>query len=198
MVEEIALHIGVHKTASTHLQELIWRNNSLLSEYGIRFYRPVEMRKKVTPNICGVANNNESSKTKLKEAINEIIFQNNFKRIILADENFIGDTRGIYINGSIYPNVVERLKVIRDYLPAEEVKQIYVCFRDYGEYIPSSYCEFIRHNNFVEFGKYVEKFDYSISYWLRLVTEIGDFFPDSSIYVWNYAKYREIEEKISE
>ncbi len=197
MVEEIALHLGVHKTASTHLQQLIWKNNPLLAKYGVRFYRPVEMRKTVTPNIRRVLlNKNDKSKVDLQKAISEITSQDNFKRAILADENFIGDTQGIYKQGAIYPDALKRLKVIQEFIEPEKTKQIFICLRDYSEYIPSAYCEYIRHSDFVEFDTYIDKFEYSIDHWLKIVSEIMEIFPLSDICIWEYRKYREIEEKI--
>ena len=192
MTHDIALHLGVHKTASTHLQNLFAQNYPLLIKRGIYFFGPNEIRQSITMLSNKLSGGNHAiSQNDLTSAIDQLPLGPNAKRVIISDENLIGSPRDIFSSGTIYPNALNQLKTFGNSLSHKIVKNIFVCLRSYDQYIPSSYCEMIRHYDYCTFNEYVQNFDHKRHYWIELIDSVHSVFTDANIFVWEFASYNE-------
>lgn len=142
---EYFLHLGLHKTATTALQEFLFRSQSHLLAKDVRYIPLKRMRAEVTPLFC---NADKGARRKLIDLLNQ--FPN--QKVLLSDENIIGNPGDIQ-TGALYPYAANRvLSFCEEVAPAKVT--LFLTLRDPSSFITSMYCEFIRHNSFVSFDEY--------------------------------------------
>lgn len=161
-INEVILHLGVHKTATTHFQSRLNNSKEELANRNVGYLSLNETRQLITSRI-----NNAAIDPKQLE------FSFDRKKIIIiSDENLIGGTEKIR-DKLIYPDVENRLKYLVDVLPAQ-ISAVHITIRDPEAYLISRYCEYLRHYSFLSAFEYFDSFDIRSFSWLPLVNKIKD------------------------
>lgn len=148
--QEYFLHLGLHKTATTALQEFLQKNSANLLHHDVRFIPLQRMRADVTPLLATVDKARRSKLFALLES-----FPN--KRILLSDENILGNP-GDIMSGALYPFARNRVETFCEEAGSRPV-HLFLTLREPGAFLTSMYCEFIRHNEFLPFEEYIAQFD---------------------------------------
>lgn len=148
--QEFFLHLGLHKTATTALQEFLQKNLTNLLHHDVRYIPLQRMRADVTPLLSTV---DKAKRTKLFSLLES--FPN--KRILLSDENILG-TPGDILSGALYPYARNRVETFCEEAGDRPVT-LFLTLREPGAFLTSMYCEFIRHNEFLTFAEYISSFD---------------------------------------
>lgn len=161
-MKNLILHLGVHKTATTHFQSRLYNSQHILSNLNIGYLGLDETRKCITSKIL--------REFIIEDKLEEIIADN--KILLLSDENIIGGTEKIKSN-LIYPNVNDRLSFLLEKLPVE-LDNLHITIRDPEAYLISRYCEYLRHNRFISITEYVDSFELLNFSWLPLIKSIED------------------------
>lgn len=181
----IALHLGVHKTATTYIQSRLSNSREILKENGIAYIPLEETRNLITAKIS-----DESEPQKLLESLRPYM---EYDRLILSDENIIGGTNKPKRN-KIYPNARMRVGRILTAFLGYDI-EIYITLRNYVDYFVSRYAESLRHFPFMDFDSYHREIDFSTVSWLQLIdsvrsagatkltiTDFGELFRDEQAY----------------
>ncbi len=162
--KKLILHVGLHKTGTTAIQQFLERRVPWLHDHGALYIPLSQMRTDVTDLI----NNIEEWK---REAFQRFVGAQRAPAIILSDENIVGDSNDI-LSGQFYPWLAARLESIFT-VPKPVKVELYIVIRELSKLLPSIYAEHIRHNDFVTFAAYCARFPLSeFSYfkhfaWLR-------------------------------
>lgn len=183
----IALHLGVHKTATTYLQSRLYKSTKVLSENGIAHIPLTRLRDSVTSKL----DNDHFSSTEMLNIIKPYL---GCERLILSDENFIGGVFKPKTN-LIYEGATRRLTKLLSLLSEFQV-EIFITLRNYPEYFVSRYTESLRHFKFFNFEQYYKNIDFESVTWMDViksieeagaeditVSDFGDIFADEKEYI---------------
>ncbi|WP_162619623.1 hypothetical protein [Salinicola peritrichatus] len=191
VVEEtpiIALHLGVHKTATTHIQSKLWNSRRTLTENKINYIKLSELRKNVTSRL----HNEDFGK---KDILDFLLPYMNCNRLIISDENIIGGTNAPR-KQLLYPRAKYKIKKIVDALKGYEV-EVYITLREFSEYLISRYSESLRHYKFCLFEEYLEDIEFQNISWLPLLEDVSSIgckkiYINDFEFVLNEKKYFEL------
>jgi len=88
----IALHIGAHKTATTHLQRSLSKSADQLHEAGVRYYGPplFRMPGRSIPALFGLKGDRPDQATRRTPADQLELMRKNAGRLVFSEENYIG------------------------------------------------------------------------------------------------------------
>lgn len=156
----IILHLGVHKTATTHFQSRLYNSKKILLNNGVGYLGLDATRKAITSRLY--------DKIEISDEL-KFLYEST-DRIIISDENIIGGTEKI-TNNLIYPDVANRLKLLKSQIRNRGI-QPHITIRDPEAYLISRYCEYLRHFRFISIGQYFDSFDLSGFTWLPLLSMI--------------------------
>jgi hypothetical protein len=159
----IRLHLGVHKTATTHIQSRLYNSRELLKQQGISYIGLNEVRQRVTSKL----NEDRFGADDITEALQPFM---NYDYLLLSDENIIGGTNKPKSN-SFYPDARQRLEKLLRALTGHEI-WVYLSIRSYIPYFISRYAESLRHFRFHDFDRYYEQVDFEAISWKDLIADI--------------------------
>ncbi|RUR42393.1 hypothetical protein [Vreelandella populi] len=159
-MKKIILHLGVHKTATTHFQSRLYNSVNQLKDAGVGYLGLNETRKHITSKING--------DFKIGGDLEKLFTDNN--TVIISDENIIGGTEKIS-SELIYPEVEQRLSFLLGKLPIS-IGEVHITIRDPEAYLISRYCEYLRHYKFLSSSEYFDSFNLKAFSWLPLIRQI--------------------------
>jgi len=188
---KINIHVGAHKTATTYIQKVLRANRETLSRHGIKYIPMQNIRKNLTRKILAYKYRGESRSSTvigIREYIGEK-FTENYRTLVISDENLIGSCREIHIRSDLYPGAADRLQLLAEALHTYDIN-VFICVREYVDFFPSAYSEYLRHNDFIRFEKFLGGIDPKREYWARVVNNIAGVFGVSKTHVWRYEDFR--------
>lgn len=161
--QKIILHLGVHKTATTHIQQRLYNSIDILNKYNIGYIGLNEIRKIITSKLG-------SNNLPKKEILHSLKAHGEYQTLIISDENILGGTDKP-LNNMFYPDVIERLKQVLSLFEGKELV-VYITLRNYVDYYISRYAESLRHFGYLDFDKYYEDLDFASVGWIDLIEQI--------------------------
>ena len=191
IIKRINLHLGAHKTATTYIQKVLRVNKDRLLSHGIKYIPMQNVRRNITKAIR-VYRNRGVGRTKTVTDIRDFInerFPEDCHTLVLSEENLVGNCREIYFKADLYPDAEERLRLLAEALPACEIN-VFFSVRQYVDFLPSAYCEFLRHNDFITFEEFIGRLDLDGEFWVRAVNAIVSVFGRENVHVWPYGRFR--------
>lgn len=189
----VALHIGAHKTATTHLQRSIVMQKEALIKAGLRFYGPESLRgpKKGLADIFGLETfKRPTHPTRSREEQREFMFKDGH-RLILSDENFIGvlhNKRGNML-APLYPMADERVQDLAEAIGVGPV-DVMIGLRSPATFLTSAYGQLLMGGQLNSFDDYIAKNPLSQVYWPGLVARLRQCAGVGRIVVWQFEEYR--------
>lgn len=128
------LHIGAHKTATTHLQATLIKHREQLTEAGVQFERPNHIRSLIGSGRRAAAQSRIFPSVRAGLAVQRLARIDAGKdRLVLSDENSLGQCIEIYDRERLYPTVRHRMKIWRR-LAAQRDTTIYLSIRNYADF----------------------------------------------------------------
>jgi hypothetical protein len=121
----VSLHIGAHKTASTHLQKTFEHNVDLLSEHGIGWLGPVQLRREGKP-----------LSRRLKAGFADILPE--ARRLVISEENLMGLQFSQVGSELLYPQAERRAGKLFDRMGGADVT-VFLSVRDPAPWLASLY-----------------------------------------------------------
>ncbi len=194
----IALHIGAHKTASSHLQNVLYRNREMLSGEGVRVYGPGYLRMPGRNLAAMFGLSWSESPSPRRSPQDQIKFlSKGRKRLVFSEENFVGnliDSRGRTTH-PLYPSGPARVAELVEKLAPLDVR-LFVALRNPASFMASTYSQalfggaylgpraFRNRNNWqdIDWAAYVAA--------LRAIPGLGD------MYVWRQEDYEQSQRMI--
>jgi len=138
------LHIGAHKTATTHLQATLIKHRDLLAEAGVQFERPDVVRavigsgRRVAVQMGPIPSFRRAGASRRLAALDQ-----GWDRLVISDENSLGLCPELFQRELLYPTAFRRLTIWRR-LAAQRETMVYVCVRNYAAFFSSAYVQTIR------------------------------------------------------
>jgi len=193
MDRKVILHLGAHKTATTYLQNTLWKNKSKLTENKIAYIPLNLMRSGITACIV----KNDSTPQQFYDLVKSNLELNDYETLIISDENIIGGINDILTNKSIAPKIKLRLDKIVQAFGKDHSIFCYFAVREYASYYASIYCECLRHlNRYETFDTFIEGFDYLQFSWLNIINEFTNFIDADKINIYSFEYFIENEQTI--
>ncbi len=152
MMTPILLHIGVHKTATTTMQQFFRTQSDILSAHRVEYIPLERMRKHFTPLIVRAALEKEA-----RAALSLALIERTETTLILSDENVSGLAREVLQN-QLYHHAEARVRAVIEAATPRPV-ELFLTIRDPADFLVSLYCEYLRHNPFITFERYTRVID---------------------------------------
>lgn len=173
------LHLGVHKTATTHLQLSLEAIRVQLARQGVD-YIPLDRLRAATAYHLDWAKRFKA--LKFKRAVNSLSV--GLRTMILSEENWLGHPHE-GCRFPPYPRAEERLKTIAK---LGGNFSVFLAVRDPGQFVPSIYSQALRHHpEKVLHRRTHDAWLEGGSPWSDLVERISRIFPN--VTVWRYEDY---------
>jgi hypothetical protein len=186
---ELHLHIGAHKTATTHLQDILAANRTYLLDRGILYLPRILVRQM---GLVQAVNSNYLKAEKapaLAPSLEKIIRlqKPGTKRLIVSEENILGGC--IDLLDCLYPTINERL-LPWSTIPNQDNITLYISIRNHVDILPSAYSQALRDGSkTLRFDVYLNKWLHDKPSWHTLINEMRSVFPLAKIVVWTFEKY---------
>ena len=175
---KLHLHLGAHKTATTHFQNVLMDNNDKYPD-GYQYIPMEDFRANVTPFIG-------SRIDQCKPYLNEIQ-RSSPDVLIVSEENIAGEAKDIFNYHYLYSRLEARLGNLSEAMDKFDDVEIWFSIRSMDEFLPSMYCEYLKYWKFKPFKK-VFCGDYEQS-WVPVVKAITKCFPHAKINIVQYENY---------
>lgn len=191
------IHLGAHKTATTHFQRVLEARRPDLRQDGIHAltpstFRPIwterekryrRWRRLITAGVpVGAAGT--------KSFLREIGAPNRpGGRIVLSEENIIGDTRH-GLGAVLYPDLSWRVGLLRSSLGGNAQVRLFFSIRNLATFLPSIYAEALRFFAFdAPFETVAAAALAQPPRWTDVVARLRTAWPEASVSVWRYEDY---------
>jgi len=186
---ELRFHIGAHKTATTHLQDILAANRTYLLGNNILylprlFVRQMKLIQAVNNNY-GNGGKRETQATSLETLIR--LETKHAKRIVVSEENILGGC--VDLLDCLYPKANKRLLPLSA-IANRKYATIYISIRDHANILPSAFSETLRDGSTtLPFEAYRKKWLDDKPSWHVLVKEVRSLFSLATLVVWTFEKY---------
>jgi len=173
------LHIGAHKTATTHLQNLLEETSEQYS-HKTTFLPNSLVREKMI--FAGNDLKNEDFQNYCHR-----LSSSGAEHLIISDENICGHTYHIFKEEQLYQHLKRRLHSLAFLTDMFETINIWLTIRNPLTFMPSIYCEALRWGKFRTFNEvYRGRHQQS---WLPVIDNICTVFKEAKINVLLYEHY---------
>lgn len=191
---KIALHLGVHKTASTFMQDAFAAGQGMLAARGVAHVPTPEFRRSVTRLLRPGPEGDPAVADRQRqgaEALGAVLAAADAPRILLSDENLIGTPPEIVESQRLYPRAATRLAALAPLLAGHEV-EIFVALRHHGQFARSVYGESLRSNlrHFVSPEAFRDGWLAGAPSWLPLIEAACAAFPNAPVTAWNFMNFK--------
>lgn len=190
----ISLHLGAHKTASTHLQKSLQRAPGKLAAEGIRFRGPKYLR---DPDHK-LAKATQTGGADLSDIFGPdplTTVADGAERLVLSDENLLGQAFNDAQPGVLYPRARGRIERLLDALSPSPVT-LFVGIRNPGPWLASLYSQKIKGGHYMRFDQFCAGFRPTDLRWSGLIRRLLAINPHQGIVVWRHEDYVRIEDKL--
>lgn len=175
---KLHLHLGAHKTATTHFQKVL-EVNRCLHPNNISYIEMEQFRNNVRWEddcvdftVCG------SYLDKVK---------NSSPTLLISEENLIGYSTDIFSDLFLYSSMENRIKSLECFTQGFDEIEVWFSIRSMDGFLPSVYCEALKHKRYRKFeGVYAGNYT---QIWLPVIQSICRLFPNSRINVIRYENY---------
>ncbi len=150
MAKNIIIHLGLHKTATTSLQEFLQANVAKFLQRGVRYIPLQRMRTDITPLFWAVDRGRRTKLTSFLEDIEQ-------ETVLLSDENLIG-VPGELTQGGLYPYARNRVQTFCEDMKDARIT-LFLTLREPHLFLISMYSEYLRHNEYLGFEQFLAGFD---------------------------------------
>lgn len=176
----ICLHLGAHKTASTHLQQALWRAGGGLAATGCTYLGPHRLRHDLACRTVETAG-------PLRDAV---AAGQKTGRVLLSDENLMGTTRAdMLAQGAVlYPYAADRLAQFLRLLGATQV-DLALGLRAPLDFLTASYGQQVIAGNLITPDAFLADMVPAALRWSDLVRRLLDVPGVTRITLWRYEDY---------
>ena len=181
-----ALHVGAHKTATTHLQQSIAASLPALIERGVQFYGPTALRA-----------GGQSLLARLdQDGVRHDLVQG-ATRLVLSEENFMGTlhVREGAIPKPLYRNGPDRIAQLADRL-APDGLELFLCIRDPADFLGSAYGQVLMGGKVMPFAAFRDANPLDKVDWVYLARRLSKVAGINQITVWRYEDYLPLFDQI--
>jgi len=195
-IEEWRVHIGAHKTATTHLQDTLALERQRLNEQGVDYVSRSELRP-----LTRVLFSKRLPAHRLDRSLRSRVLELGLRgrlpgeahRVVLSEENFLGGCAGL-MEPTLYGDMERRISLLNR-LGLRARLTLFLSIRSFDRVLPGAYLTALRFNpNYVDIlSRVVEAAERNPPSWLPLINRIARITPDARLRLWRQEDYREHE-----
>ncbi len=203
------VHLGAHKTASTHLAKMLLRRRDRLAEQGVtyvsqaRVIRPLFGRQgrslpeklltRLTPRAAQVFRPLRGRAIR-REILSHVAQPG---AVLFSEENLLGPLKSC-LGGRMYPDL-SQLHLLRRVIGPDRA-HLFLAIRSFDGYLPSLYCQELKLSRMDRpvLDRAVARFLETPPRWIDLIRRIRTILPEAQLQVWDYADYRPNDWRIAE
>jgi hypothetical protein len=189
---ELALHIGVHRTATTSLQQTLGKASAELAAAGMAFWGPDTMR--VPGRRDHARNLRRAAEDAAARAAAEAARQDvagalaalaggGIGRLLVSEENLIGTMEGNFAAGALYPNAGRNLAAAAD-LFGRPPSEVFLGIRDYAGWWASAYAQCVVLREMPPFE--AERIAASARGWPEVAEDVAAALPGARMTLWRH------------
>lgn len=200
MIEELRLHIGAHKTATTHLQDSLSAQSGRILQSGLVYLSRSSVResrlvRRINENCQqrlggwrGLRSLVLGSRGRIRSLEEVIVLpESHPRRILILEENIIGSSSDLLMG--LYPRAAVRLapwaKLMGDARP-----HIFLSIRNYADILPSAYSQALRDGTIREgMAAYRVHWLERKPSWVDLIIATRSVFGDARLTLWTLDYY---------
>ena len=196
----VAFHIGVHKTATSHLQQSLNKATDALAAQGVRYYGPEYLRLpgRTLPALFGFRKGKDAGDAKRAPAEQLALLRKDGHRLLLSEENFIGwlnSPKGSTVK-SRYINAGDKITELAAAI-GQDI-DVFMAVRRPSAFINSAYCQMLMGGRVMPVAVYQRRNPLSSVNWLDLVSRVRAAKGVGQLTVWKYEDYNAIFGQIVE
>lgn len=180
---KIILHLGAHRTASTHVQGVLAKNQALLAAAGIGAPCQEDIKTALTKPInVFPAPAQAGYALLLKRSGCE-----GRKTVVISDENLLGFLNNIFSHGEFYPDTAHNMAELKAFLPVSPAK-IVIAIRPYASFFASAYGRWLAPKRMVLPRAVLSELVLGVARgWPDVLVEVAAAFPESELRISEYS-----------
>jgi len=184
------LHIGAHKTASTHLQKTLSLNRDILAQQGCVYFGPDRLRRDL--KIPGLHRRPNAIRHRIKPLLDAIQAEQAMgRRLLLSDENIMGGgpkPPALAQGEVLYPKLQNQMTVLLDAL---ELRDVTVCLalRNPLDLLVSAWGHQFRRGNLEGFEQFCEDVAPLALRWSDVVLRLRSCSGVKRVLIWRHEDY---------
>lgn len=199
IITEWRIHVGAHKTATTHLQITLETARFQIKDLGSNFLPHQAARKFFSGSPYGRWS---SQMAQTMPFVRPVLLQKKTTELLkklrreaqvtgpmaFSEEDLLGNTLCI-LEGKLYPNPKKMHMVAQ--LSRNAPLRIFLTIRSLDGYLPSAYAEALKGVPLAQsdFRDAVERFSASSLHWTSLISRLYRIAPQAQFEVWNFDDY---------
>ena len=196
-MQTIRVYLGAHKTASTHLQDLLVASRPALAEVGTAVADPALLRGDsgwITAYFA--AAQQRTAGRAIKDATRQTLRALAPAKgdWVLTDENMLGTPRDVLWHHRFYADARRNLAVLPEVFPDRRL-QAFLALRSYDGFFASMYSEIVRNRGFLPFAEFDAAVDPGWS-WTQTVADLVAVFGEENVTLWDFADFRALQPQI--
>ncbi len=192
--KSIALHIGAHKTATTHLQRSLLASEAALATHKARYFGPDKLRGQGQGLIdrfgLRVEGAKAANRSSLAPSDQLAAMAEGADRLVLSDENFIGNlqTKTGNMSMPLYPRANERVAALADAADLGAI-DVFLGLRGPADFLTSAYSQLLMGGDAIAFAEYLAQNPMRSIYWPGLVARLVSLPQIGRLFVWRQEDY---------
>lgn len=194
---EWRIHLGAHKTATTHLQDTLAQRRDALLGRGVDFLPMRDVRALRLPPSSGRFHWRRLLGWPMRQRIEAAVtpIRKGPRRIAISEENLIGYVRDL-MTPRLYPQLEQNLRPFAA-LSGFADMTLFLAIRSFDTLLPSAYAQQLRVRHVPgQFETLRQQALDNPPSWLDVVERISAVLPAARIRIWKYEDYRENEDQI--
>lgn len=190
----VTLHLGAHKTASTHLQHALRLHNDVLIAQNVAFYSPPLMRAEnidYMGRLGLIRDSDENPRDVLAE------MKQAAGKLVISEENILALAHppSKPENAPLYPRADRALKKLLKAAPDVQF-DLFLCVRDYAPFYQSLYSQNFYGGLFQPLDRFMDGFHYETLSWSDPLGALTALANVRSVTIWRYEDYPAIGPKV--
>jgi hypothetical protein len=186
---EVTLHVGAHRTATTTFQRHLAANRDFLRDTETVFWGPKVIRGGLFRSMAGASGSYlpwQSGRAAKRVALRlEGLRQDGVRRVILSDENMLGNLRDVLEDTLLYPNAAARVGGFAQAFQGHDLT-IAIGVRCYSNWWPSALAVRLSRGGPLPRPRLRECMVTQPRRWRHMISQIAGAAPDARIVVWTY------------
>lgn len=181
---QIMLHVGVHKTATTHMQASLRLSRARLNAAGVSYWDLKTLR----AGGSDVADHLQLAEGRLASGVKQML--DGHDRLLISEENMLRlpYKMGEGPNPILYERGHQLIAQMGQGAPEQQV-DVALSLRDYASYFRSLYTQTLMGGYFPSFKRFITRSSYDVCTWVHLVDRIHALPNVLRIIVWRYEAY---------
>jgi hypothetical protein len=189
---QIALHVGAHKTATTHLQRSLLDHRPALAQQGVQVYGPPQLRSGTTTLVSrfGLQARGTPKAVAADPAVVLAQLAQGADRLVVSEENFIGTLQNRWGNvlTPLYAKAGARIAAIAT--AASPPLDVFLAIRNPASFLSSAYGQVLFGGAVVSAARFRSKNALDEIDWPDLVARIASLPGVGRVIVWRFEDYQ--------